>query len=90
MFEKQLGRVVEDYNTHCFECPIGYDSNNSSICKTTLFYFFKFSDAIIEFNYLHVTCTCNTSCFINITRYGMCSATLCGTCFSNFNIIKSY
>lgn len=63
VFEKQLGRVVEDYNTHCSECPIGYDSNNSSICKTTLFYFFLFSDAIIKFNYLHVTCTCNTSCF---------------------------
>lgn len=43
VFEKQLGRVVEDYNTHCSECPIGYDSYNYvyiHIWRTTLFSFF--------------------------------------------------
>lgn len=33
LFDKKLGRVIEDYSTPCTECPFHYFTNESFTCK---------------------------------------------------------
>lgn len=35
VYEESVGRVVEDYNTPCFDCHKGFDSYDYFKCKIT-------------------------------------------------------
>lgn len=50
VFEEKLGLVIEDYSSHCLECPEVYDSYNSSKCKIIIYIYIIFLEVQTRFN----------------------------------------
>lgn len=74
VFEEKIGLVIEDYSSHCLECPKVYDSYNSSKCKIIIYiYNFPTSSNAFQFinsitNVLLVTFHISN----NLARLGVC------------------
>lgn len=50
LYDKGLGRVIEDFNRRCPECDVQYLSNNYELGRTA-FYFLKY---VCELNLRHI------------------------------------
>lgn len=74
VFEEKLGLVIEDYSSHCLECPEVYDSYNSSKCKIII-YIYNFPRSSNAFQFINSITNVLLVTFhisYNLARLGVC------------------